>query len=95
MLNKAMHKTRCKCMRKEKEKKRSIHGDNTNVLAKEFKPFAIKRFARFRKRPNSPLPFKPEPNLLGIQGRLFLSFICPKRALYSILFSLLFLVLCK
>ena len=31
-------------MRKEEEKKRSIHGDNTNVLAKEFKPFAIKRF---------------------------------------------------
>ena len=31
-------------MRKEKEKRRSIHGDNTNVLAKEFKPFAIKRF---------------------------------------------------
>ena len=43
MLNKAMHKTRCKCMRKEEEKK-SIHGDNTNVLAKEFKLFAIKRF---------------------------------------------------
>ena len=43
MLNKAMHKTRCKCMRK-KEKRRSIHGDNTNVLAKEFKPFVIKRF---------------------------------------------------
>ena len=31
-------------MRKEEEKKRSIHGDNTNILAKEFKPFAIKRF---------------------------------------------------
>ena len=30
-------------MRKE-EKRRSIHGDNTNFLAKEFKPFAIKRF---------------------------------------------------
>ena len=30
-------------MRKE-EKRRSIHGDNTNVLVKEFKPFAIKRF---------------------------------------------------
>ena len=30
-------------MRNE-EKRRSIHGDNTNVLAKEFKPFAIKRF---------------------------------------------------
>ena len=44
MLTKAKHKTRCKCMRKEEEKKRSIHGDNTNILAKEFKPFAIKRF---------------------------------------------------
>ena len=44
MLNQAKHKTRCKCMRKEEEKKRSIHGDNTNVLAKEFKLFAIKRF---------------------------------------------------
>ena len=31
-------------MRKEEEKRRSIHGDNTNVLAKEFKLFAIKRF---------------------------------------------------
>ena len=39
-----MHKTRCKCMGKKEEKKRSIHGDNTNVLVKEFKPFAIKRF---------------------------------------------------
>ena len=44
MLNKAMHKTRCKCMRKEERKKRSIHGNNTNVLTKEFKLFAIKRF---------------------------------------------------
>ena len=44
MLNKAVHKTRCKCMRKEDERKRSIHGDNTNVLVKEFKPFTIKRF---------------------------------------------------
>ena len=44
MLSKAMHKTRWKCMRKKKEKRRLIHGDNTNVLAKEFKPFAIKRF---------------------------------------------------
>ena len=41
-----MHKTRCKCMRKEEEKKRSIHGDDTNVLAKEFKPFAVKRFGK-------------------------------------------------
>ena len=31
-------------MRKEEEKRRSIHGDNTNVLAKEFKLFAIERF---------------------------------------------------
>ena len=31
-------------MRKEEEKRRPIHGDNTNVLVKEFKPFAIKRF---------------------------------------------------
>ena len=31
-------------MRKEEEKKRSIQRDNTNVLTKEFKPFAIKRF---------------------------------------------------
>ena len=31
MLNKEKHKTRCKCMRKEEEKRRSIHGDNTNV----------------------------------------------------------------
>ena len=44
MLNKAMHKTRYKCMRKEEKKKRSIHEDNTNVFMKEFKPFAIKRF---------------------------------------------------
>ena len=41
-----MHKTRCKCMRKEEEKRRSIHGDNANVLAKEFKLFAIKRFGK-------------------------------------------------
>ena len=44
MLNKVKHKTRCKCMRKEEGKRRSIHEDNTNILAKEFKPFAIKRF---------------------------------------------------
>ena len=30
-------------MRKE-EKERSIHWDDTNVLVKEFKPFAVKRF---------------------------------------------------
>ena len=45
MLRKIMHKTRCKYIRK-KEKERSIHGDDTNVLAKEFKPFAIKRFGK-------------------------------------------------
>ena len=44
MLNKAKHKTRCKCMRKKEERKRSIHGNNTNVLIKEFKTFAVKRF---------------------------------------------------
>ena len=31
-------------MKKKVEKRRSIHGDNTNVLEKEFKWFAIKRF---------------------------------------------------
>ncbi|XP_050290612.1 receptor-like protein 14 [Quercus robur] len=31
-------------MRKEEEKRRSIYGENTDVLMKEFKPFAIKRF---------------------------------------------------
>ena len=41
-----MHKTRCKCMRKKEKKERSIHGDDTNVLAKEFKPFAIMRFGK-------------------------------------------------
>ena len=33
-------------MRKEKEKKRSIYGDDTNVLTKEFKMFAVKRFGK-------------------------------------------------
>ena len=31
-------------MRKEEEKRRLIHGDNTNVLTKEFKSFAVKWF---------------------------------------------------
>ena len=31
-------------MRKKEERKRSIHGENTNVLTKEFKTFAVKRF---------------------------------------------------
>ena len=31
-------------MGKKEEKKRSIHGDDTNVLEKEFKLFAVKRF---------------------------------------------------
>ena len=44
MLNRTKHKTRCKCIRKEEKERRSIHGDNTNVLAKEFKSFAIKGF---------------------------------------------------
>ena len=43
-LNKAKHKTRCKCMRRKEERKRSIHGDDTNFLMKEFKPFVVKRF---------------------------------------------------
>ena len=46
MLNKTMHKTRYKCMRKKEEKERSIHGDDANVLAKEFKPFAVERFGK-------------------------------------------------
>ena len=46
MLNKAKHKTRCKCIRKKEERKGSIHKDNTNVLTKEFKPFAIKWFGK-------------------------------------------------
>ena len=33
-------------MKKEEEKRRSIHGDNTNVLVKEFKTFAVKRFGK-------------------------------------------------
>ena len=41
-----MHKTRCKCMRKKEDEERSIYGDDTNVLAKEFKPSAIKRFGK-------------------------------------------------
>ena len=31
-------------MRKKEERKRSIQGDNINVLTKEFKTFVIKRF---------------------------------------------------
>ena len=44
MLSKAKYKTRCKCIRKKEERKRSFHEDNTNVLTKEFKMFAVKRF---------------------------------------------------
>ena len=33
-------------MRKEEGKSRSSHGDNTNVLTKEFKTFTIKRFGK-------------------------------------------------
>ena len=46
MLGKAKHKTRCKCMRKKEERKRSFNGDNTNVLTKEFKTFAVKSFGK-------------------------------------------------
>ena len=41
-----MLKTRCKCMGKKEEKKRSIHGDDINVLEKEFKLFTVKRFGK-------------------------------------------------
>ena len=33
-------------MRKKEERKRSIHGDNTNVLMKEFKTFVVQRFGK-------------------------------------------------
>ena len=46
MLNKAKHKTRCKCMRREEGRKRSSYEDNTNVLTKEFEAFTIKRFGK-------------------------------------------------
>ena len=46
MLNKAKHKTICKCMRRKEERKRSIHRDDTNVLTKKFKPFSVRRFGK-------------------------------------------------
>ena len=46
MLNKTKHKTRCRCMRGEEERERSSHGDNTNVLTKEFETFTIMRFGK-------------------------------------------------
>ena len=46
MLNKAKHKTRCKCMRRKERRSRSSHGDNTNVLTKEFEAFTVKRFGK-------------------------------------------------
>ena len=46
MLNKTKHKIRCTCMRGEEERKRSSHGDNTNVLTKEFETFTVKRFGK-------------------------------------------------
>ena len=46
MLNKTKHKTRCRCMRGEEERKRPSHGDNTNVLTKEFEMFTVKRFGK-------------------------------------------------
>ena len=33
-------------MRKKEERRRSIHEDDTNVLTKEFKTFAVKRFGK-------------------------------------------------
>ena len=33
-------------MRGEEERKRSSHGDNTNVLTKEFEAFTVKRFGK-------------------------------------------------
>ena len=33
-------------MRNKEEKERSIHGDDTNVLVKEFKPFTVKRYGK-------------------------------------------------
>ena len=33
-------------MRKKEERMRSIHGDDTNVLAKEFKPFTVNSFGK-------------------------------------------------
>ena len=46
MLNKAKHKTRCKCMKREERRSKSSHGDNTNVLMKEFKAFTVKSFGK-------------------------------------------------
>ena len=46
MLNKVKHKTRCRCMWGEGERKISSHGDNTNVLTKEFEMFTVKRFGK-------------------------------------------------
>ena len=46
MLNKVKHKTRCKCMKGEEERRRSSHGDNTNVLTKDFEAFTVKRFGK-------------------------------------------------
>ena len=33
-------------MKREKRRKRSSHGDNTNVLTKEFEAFTVKRFGK-------------------------------------------------
>ena len=41
-----MRKTRCKCMKRKEERNKSIHGDDINVLTKEFKLFAVKRFGK-------------------------------------------------
>ena len=44
MLNKAKYKTRCKCLKKKGKK--SSHGNNTNILTKEFEAFTVKRFGK-------------------------------------------------
>ena len=42
--SKQSNKTRCKCIKRKEKRRKSIHGDNNNVLTKEFKVFVIKRF---------------------------------------------------
>ena len=46
MLNKTRHKTKCRSTRGEEERKRSSHGNNTNILTKEFETFTVKRFGK-------------------------------------------------
>ena len=49
-------------MGKKEEKKRSIHGDNTNILAKEFKTFAVKKFGKQIKLKSKSTIFNKLPN---------------------------------